>query len=169
MVFLTATETKELRQKPPHRRNKRSWSFGTKCLLPTATLLLPELNFWPFLDVYPYRISEAAELSPPKLAWKSGTPCLLSWKTCNRSLFSFSGSFSLILLAIFFCLYHVFHTFSQREVLFTVFGFLEKFFSSSIVVSLPEPNRCLLETPAIFIRVLSQNFPQYVATETTLI
>ena len=30
VVFLMAAETKELRQKPPHRRNKRFWSFGTK-------------------------------------------------------------------------------------------------------------------------------------------
>ena len=27
VVFLTAAVTKELRQKPPHRRNKRFWSF----------------------------------------------------------------------------------------------------------------------------------------------
>ena len=69
----------------------------------------------------------------------------------------------------FFCLHHVSQTFSQEDVLFTVFGFLEKIFSSSIVVSLAKPNRCLLKTPAIFLRVLSQNFRQYVAIETALI
>ena len=39
--------------------------------------------------------------------------------------------------------------------------FWKKCFSSSIVVSLAKPNRCLRKTPAIFLRVLSQNFRQY--------
>ena len=48
-------------------------------------------------------------------------------------------------------------------------SFWKKNFSSSIVVSLAKPNRCLLKTPAIFLHVLSQNFRQYVAIETALI
>ena len=44
-----------------------------------------QLNFWLYLDLCPYQIGEAAELSPLKLAWKSGTPCLLWWKTCILS------------------------------------------------------------------------------------
>ena len=38
--------------------------------------------------------------------------------------------------------------------------------TSFIVVSLAKPNRCLLKTPAIFLRVLSQIFRQYNAIET---
>ena len=47
-----------------------------------------------------------------------------------------------------------------RRTLYCVWVF-GKFFSSSIVVSLAKPNHCLLKTPAIFLRVLSQNFRQY--------
>ena len=154
----------------------------------------------------PYRIGEASELSPLKLAWKNGTPCLLRWKICilshlnvyqvqlssllsclacschrfcfllQRRMFQvgclfFSDSFSSILLTIFFSLHHVFHTFSQKDVLAIrnllsvssetiIRSFQLKLlddivftnkkdvlftvfgFSSSIVVSLAKPNRC---------------------------
>ena len=39
------------------------------------------------------------------------------------SLFSFSGSFSSILLTMFFSQHHIFNAFSPKHVLFTVFGF----------------------------------------------
>ena len=39
------------------------------------------------------------------------------------SLFSFSGSFSSILLTMFFSQHHIFNAFSTKHVLFTVFGF----------------------------------------------
>ena len=47
----------------------------------------------------------------------------LAWSVTSSVFFSFSGSFSSILF-----------TFSQKNVLFNVFGFLEYFFNFSIVV-----------------------------------
>ena len=41
--------------------------------------------------------------------------------------FSCSGSFSSILFTVCFFKYHIFNTFSQKDVLFTLFGFLEYF------------------------------------------
>ena len=46
-----------------------------------------------------------------------------SAKSVLYSLFSFSGSFSSILLTVFFFQHYVFNTFSPRDVLFTEFGF----------------------------------------------
>ena len=88
VVFLTAAVTKELRQKPPHRRNKLFWSFepnlsASHSTSSSSVKLLLQLNFCLYLNVCLYRIGEAFELSPVKLVWKSGTPCLLIWwKTC---------------------------------------------------------------------------------------
>ena len=48
---------------------------------------------------------------------------------------------------------HIFNTFSQKDVLFTVFGFLE-YFNCSIVVLHAKSNRCLLKTTAIILHVL---------------
>ena len=56
--------------------------------------------------------------------------CLIS-----SLFFSFSGSFSSILLTVLiFSQHRIFNTFSQKDVLFTVFGFLEYFFNFPIVV-----------------------------------
>ena len=41
---------------------------------------------------------------------------------------------------VFFSLHRIFNTFSQKDVLFTVFGFLEYFFNFSIVVLLTKLN-----------------------------
>ena len=56
------------------------------------------------------------------------------------------------------------HIRPERHILYCVrvLGIITSF----IVVSLAKPNRCLLKTPAIFLRVLSQIFRQYNAIET---
>ena len=67
------------------------------------------------------------------------------------SLFSFSGSFLSILLMVFFSNHRSFNRFSQKDVLFTEFRFLEYFFNFSIVVLCTKSNCCLLKTMAIFL------------------
>ena len=49
----------------------------------------------------------------------------LAQSVMSSLFFSFSGSFSSILLTVFFSQHRIFHTFSQKDVLFTVFEFLE--------------------------------------------
>ena len=75
-------------------------------------------------------------LSPPSSNVRDLKSLLLSWKT-----WMYPCSFK--------CLKS---TFRQKDVLFTVFGFLEYiFFNFSMVVFRTKSNRCLLKTMAIFL------------------
>ena len=80
VVFLTAVVTKELRQKPPHIRNKHFLSFWNQiCLPPSATLFLLQLNFWLYLNVYPYRVLRSCRAFPSKT-------CLEEWNSPSLNL-----------------------------------------------------------------------------------
>ena len=64
----------------------------------------------------------------------------LAQSVISSLFFSFSGSFSSILLTVFFSQQHIFNTFRQKDVPFTLFGFLEYFLNFSIVVLLTKLN-----------------------------
>ena len=71
------------------------------------------------------------------------------------SLFSFYGSFSSILLTVFSSQHHISDTFNRNRYFLLCSGFWNIFFTCSVVVLPAEPNRCLLKTTAIFLRVFS--------------
>ena len=68
------------------------------------------------------------------------------------SLFSFYGSFSSLLLTVFFSQHRIFNTFSQKDVLLTVFGFLNVFLTFLFLFCVKKSNRCLQENHGHFLK-----------------
>ena len=78
----------------------------------------------------------------------------LPWQSVTSSLFIYSSSFSSLLLTVFFSQHRIINAFSHKDVLFTVFGFLNVFFNFSIVVLRTTSNRFLQKTMAIFLNFI---------------